>query len=98
MIWDLIRGSLLLVVIYLVVSNTLWLFIGSAFIQRMPGVNIKGFSGTLQIACMILCVMLAALVWLITLIYCTVSRNRMRVGFSDFSSRYISFMSKRMPF
>ena len=46
-------GSIALLIAYVIVSNTLWLLFGSRVIQKLPGVNIKGFRGTLKIALML---------------------------------------------
>jgi hypothetical protein len=48
-----IGGGALAVVAYVVISNTLWLLIGSRILQSLPGVNIKGVRGTLKIAVML---------------------------------------------
>ena len=47
-------GGIALVIAYVIVSNTIWLLFGSRLIQKLPGVNITGFRGTLKIALMLL--------------------------------------------
>jgi len=65
-------GSVALLIAYVIVSNTLWLLFGSKVIQKLPGVNIKGFRGTLKIALMLFLSATGFLFWiskyLITLI------------------------------
>ncbi len=56
-------GGVLAVVIYLIVSNTLWLLLGSRLLQALPGVNIKGFRGTLRIAAMLVLTIVAVILW-----------------------------------
>lgn len=56
-------GGLLAVVVYLLVSNALWLLLGSRLLQSLPGVNIKGFRGTLRIAAMLVLTMWALIMW-----------------------------------
>ncbi|MDB4847185.1 hypothetical protein OAI02_01650 [Candidatus Pseudothioglobus singularis] len=47
-------GGIALLIAYVIVSNTIWLLFGSRLIQKLPGVNITGFRGTLKIALMLL--------------------------------------------
>jgi hypothetical protein len=56
-------GGVLAVIAYLIVSNTLWLLLGSRLLQSLPGVNIKGFRGTLRIAAMLLLAAVAFALW-----------------------------------
>lgn len=42
------------VLIYLIVSNLLWLLFGSRVLQSLPGVGMEGWRGTLKIAIFIL--------------------------------------------
>ena len=56
-------GGVLAVIAYLIVSNTLWLLLGSRLLQSLPGVNIKGFRGTLRIAAMLVLTIVALTLW-----------------------------------
>ena len=48
-----VGGGLALVLVYIVISNTLWLLFGSRLVQSLPGVNIDGYRGTIKIATML---------------------------------------------
>lgn len=58
-------GGLLAVLVYLIVSNTLWLLLGSRLLQSLPGVDIKGFRGTIRIALMLVLTVFALACWAI---------------------------------
>ena len=58
-------GGVLAVVVYLIVSNTLWLLLGSRLLQSLPGVNIKGSRGTLRIAAMLMLTIVAVILWVL---------------------------------
>ena len=60
-----IGGGLLVLIGYIIVSNTLWLIFGSKLLQSLPGVNIKGFTGTLKIAVMLVMSVIGFLYWAI---------------------------------
>lgn len=60
-----IGGGVLAVIVYLIVSNTLWLLLGSRLLQSLPGVNIKGLRGTFRIAAMLVLVIVAFVFWLV---------------------------------
>mgnify|MGYP006102735277 FL=1 len=57
-------GSVALLIAYVIVSNTLWLLFGSKVIQKLPGVDIKGFRGTLKIALMLFLSATGFLFWI----------------------------------
>lgn len=59
-------GGLLVILVYILISNTIWLLFGSKFLQALPGVNIKGVAGTLKIAILLIMTFTAIFVWLIT--------------------------------
>lgn len=61
-IW--ISGGVLTLLLYLVVSNLAWLLIGSRLLQFLPGVDIKGFRGTVRIAAMLALSAVGVAVWL----------------------------------
>lgn len=52
------------VVLYLVVSNTLYLLIGARLLQFLPGVNIKGFRGTIRLALLLVITIVATGWWM----------------------------------
>jgi hypothetical protein len=60
-----IGGGFLALLAYVVVSNTLYLLIGARLLQMLPGVNIKGFRGTLKIAAMLVLAVCGFGVWVI---------------------------------
>lgn len=53
------------IICYVVISNTLWLLLGSKILQSLPGVNIRGATGTLRIAIMVVATIIAFLIWII---------------------------------
>jgi hypothetical protein len=59
-----IGGGLIVLIIYVIVSNTIWLLLGSRFLQFLPGIDIKGFRGTLLIATMLVLAGMAIGIWL----------------------------------
>ena len=58
-------GGLALIILYIVISNTLWLLFGSRLIQWLPGVNISGFQGTVKIATMLVLSLFGVVCWTI---------------------------------
>ena len=60
-----IGGGVVVIVGYIIISNMLWLIFGSKLLQALPGVNIKGSSGTLKIAVMLVMSIAGLLYWLI---------------------------------
>jgi|APSaa5957512622_1039677.scaffolds.fasta_scaffold449631_1 hypothetical protein len=73
-IW--LGGAVLLLILYVIISNTLWLLFGSRIIQCLPGVNIRGFRGTLKIATMLVLALIGTISWIIKYSVTTVTRNR----------------------
>ena len=65
-------GGIAAVVLYIIISNTLWLLFGSRVIQYLPGVNIRGFRGTLKIAAMIILSLVGVVWWSIKFIFISV--------------------------
>ena len=63
-----VGGGILIVLGYIVISNSFWLILGSSIVQRLPGVYIKGAKGTLKIALLILLCMFGVVLWVIMLI------------------------------
>ena len=98
MILDILGGGVVVVVVYVIVSNLFWLLVGSAFIQRLPGVDIKGVRGTVQIACMAVCVVSAALIYLcFHLLYIFKVRSA-RLGYNNLLATCLSRVGSRLPF
>lgn len=60
-----VGGGIAIVILYVIVSNTLWLLFGSRLIQCLPGVNINGFRGTLKIAAMLIFSVIGVLRWIV---------------------------------
>jgi len=56
-------GGLLAVLAYVIVSNVAWLLIGSRLLQCLPGVDIKGFRGTVRLATMLLLTAVGTACW-----------------------------------
>jgi len=82
-------GGLAFILLYLVVSNTLWLLFGSRLLQCLPGVNIKGTSGTLKIAVMIILSTLGSLVWILKYSYLSLTMNKVKPVFKSEVSKMI---------
>ena len=61
-------GGILILISYVIISNTLWLIFGAKILQALPGVNISGARGTLKIIIMLLMSGLGIFVWIILLI------------------------------
>ncbi len=59
-----IGGGFLAIVGYVIISNTLWLLFGSRLLQSLPGVNIKGATGTLRIIILLIMSLTGFLFWL----------------------------------
>ena len=74
-------GGLVLLILYIIISNTLWLLFGSKLIQCLPGVNIKGFRGTIKIATMIVLSIIGSLKWLLK--YLLVFFTKKKPNFSE---------------
>lgn len=98
MILDIFGGGVVVVVVYVILSNLFWLLIGSAFIQRLPGVDIKGVRGTVQIACMVFCVVSAALIYsCFHMLYISKVRSA-RLGYRNLLAACLSRVGSRLPF
>ncbi len=64
-----IGGGFLAIVGYVIISNTLWLLFGSRLLQSLPGVNIKGATGTLRIIILLIMSFIGFGFWLIKWIF-----------------------------
>lgn len=63
-----VGGGLLVLLCYIIISNTLWLLIGAKVLQYLPGVNDKSAKGTLKIVLLLLMSMVGIFWWLVKLI------------------------------
>jgi len=68
-------GGVVLVLLYIVISNTLWLLFGSRLVQCLPGVNINGFRGTVKIAAMLALSFVGVVYWMIKYVLALVIKN-----------------------
>lgn len=82
-------GGIAVIVLYVVVSNTLWLLFGSKLIQCLPGVNIVGFRGTLKIATMLVLSLIGLLLWVCKYLLMYVTRKKPLPILSEEISRSI---------
>lgn len=82
----LLRGFLILLA-YVVVSNTLYLLLGARLLQFLPGVNATGFRGTLRLAATIVLAVLGVVRWVaLTIVRPSKSRLTADVILADISS------------
>jgi len=58
-------GGLFALILYLIISNTLWLIFGARLLQFLPGVKINGMRGTFKIAVMLFMSLLGVCIWMI---------------------------------
>tara|TARA_B100000686_G_scaffold254225_1_gene265419 strand:- start:976 stop:1293 length:318 start_codon:yes stop_codon:yes gene_type:complete len=56
-------NGVIILIIYIIISNTLWLIFGAKLLQCLPGINIKGSKGTLKIAAMLVFSGYGILIW-----------------------------------
>lgn len=56
-------GGLGALVCYLLISNTLYLLIGARLLQCLPGVNVRGFTGTVRLAFLLFLSFVGFAVW-----------------------------------
>ncbi len=61
-IFKYVGTGLLVIIGYIIISNTLWLLIGARVLQFLPGVNDKSARGTLKIV-LLLILSLAGIIW-----------------------------------
>lgn len=60
--------GLLAIVAYVVVSNTIYLLVGSRLLQALPGVNVRGARGTFKIAVWVVLAAAGVGMWLLRLL------------------------------
>ena len=89
-----IGGGLAIVIAYVIVSNTLWLLFGSTLLQRLPGVKIKGFRGTLKIAMMLFLSVTGFMFWVIKFFFMFTLRKNPKPKLTDEISRKIQWGAK----
>ncbi|MDG5799220.1 hypothetical protein QA597_02465 [Marinilabiliaceae bacterium ANBcel2] len=63
-----IGGGFLIIVAYVIISNTLWLLIGAKALQFLPGVDDKSAKGTIRIVLMIIMCILGTVIWFLKLL------------------------------
>jgi hypothetical protein len=63
-----IGGGLLAILVYVIISNTLWLLIGAKFLQFLPGVNDKSSRGTYKIVLLVILCLVGIVWWSLRLI------------------------------
>jgi len=81
-------AGILGLVIYFIVSNTLWLLLGSRLLQSFPGVGDKSLVGTLRIALMVIAVVVGILTWLFKKMLFS------KIGFLEQLSQNIQYTSR----
>lgn len=62
-----VGGGILVVVSYMIISNTFWLLFGSSVLTKLPGVNQTGAKGSLKIALLIILTVIGFFYWFIGL-------------------------------
>jgi len=87
------KGFLILLT-YIIISNTLWLLLGSKLIQYLPGVNIKGINGTLKIATLIILSLIGIIIWVIKIVYSIINNNFTRPTLNEEISKMIKSGAK----
>ncbi len=60
-----VGGGAVLIISYLVVSNALWLLLGSKLLQSLPGVNNRGFNYTARTALLLIMSLVGIIVWIV---------------------------------
>lgn len=63
-----VGGGILVLLCYIIISNTLWLLIGAKFLQFLPGVSDKSAKGTLKIVLLLLMSLIGIFWWIVKLI------------------------------
>lgn len=61
-----IGSGVLIVLGYVLLSNTFWLLFGSSILQKLPGVHVKGAKGTFKIALLIILSLIGFLKWAVS--------------------------------
>ena len=89
-------GGLGVLVCYVVVSNTLYLLIGARLLQCLPGVNIRGFTGTLRIAFLVALSVAGIAVWSIRSVGRTLYLPNENRSLSDEIMRFIYLTVKKL--
>ena len=92
-----IGGGFLAVLLYVFISNLFWLLVGSAILQKIPGTNIKGIRGTIRIACIIICVASAFVIWTLILPARVLPAYKPET-LTEKISRYLRRAGNRLPF
>lgn len=64
-----VGGGILIIIGYVIVSNTLWLFLGSKALQILPGVGGEYTISTFKIASMLVMSIIGVAIWPIRLLF-----------------------------
>jgi hypothetical protein len=91
---SIILKSVLGIIVYVIVSNTLWLLFGSRLLQFLPGVNNKGINGTFRIAAMLLAACFGTLIWVVKLFFAWAGGRKVYPPYLTEISLMISRVSK----
>ena len=87
-------GGIALLIAYAIVSNTIWLLFGSRLIQKLPGVNITGFRGTLKIALMLLMSVFGLGVWIFKYLIALLLFKKVRPVISNEIAQKVKWASR----
>lgn len=90
-----VGGGISVVIIYIIVSNTLWLLLGSELLKLIPGVNFRGSKGTFKIAIMILMSIVGFIYWVISLPILAIRLKKPK-GLLYCISSFIKYASKHI--
>jgi hypothetical protein len=82
-------GGLILIIIYFLISNTLWLLFGSKILQYLPGINNRSSVGTFKIAAMIALAAIGTLVWILKYILSSIIGEKAKPCFKNELSKMI---------
>lgn len=63
-----VGGGILVLLCYVIISNTFWLLIGAKALQFLPGVSDKSAKGTLKIVLLLLMSLIGIFWWIVKLI------------------------------
>lgn len=63
-----VGGGFLIIFVYILISNLIWLTIGARALQLLPGVNDKSVKGTFKILILLLMSLFGFSIWLLKLI------------------------------
>lgn len=88
-----VGGGVLAIVSYVIISNTLWLLLGSKLLKSLPGVNAYGATSTFRIAAMLVMSFIGILMWLLHLPFSVIKLVE-RASLQKYMSTYIQVASR----